>query len=476
MTGNRKEMIVYKDGKQLRRGFTTGSCAAAAASAAAYMLCTGDIISEVKIHMPDGTEFQTQVIPVENGRPLFYTCEVIKDAGDDPDCTDGVHVRAKVTALRDKVTALRDKANLVEKENIGNMKAIDEADKAPNMKAIGEADNAAINRSVFEEDRVLIKGGPGVGIVTKPGLDQPVGEAAINRIPRKMIRENVSRVLDDYIRTPVKESLQDDSVLTPVKESGTDGCIVPPQQLLVEISVPGGEELAKKTFNPKLGIVGGISILGTTGIVEPMSEQAVVETIRAQIRMKRAMGAKGVVAAPGNYGLQFLEERYGVLPDDVVMISNFVRDAAQMAGAEGMTSFLLAGHIGKLVKVAGGIGNTHSRYGDHRMEILWEIAEEVRREMRPDQRDAQMPQEQLMEETAWEALRQSVMECVTTDAALALLAQCGRGFCDQVAIRLAARIQKYLKEWGGEAMRVEVIVFAGQREELVRTPGAAELL
>jgi cobalt-precorrin-5B (C1)-methyltransferase len=292
--------------------------------------------------------------------------------------------------------------------------------------------------------------------------------------------------------------------LTSVKESGTDGRIVPPQQLLVEISVPGGEELAQKTFNPKLGIVGGISILGTTGIVEPMSEQAVVETIRAQIRMKRATGAKGVVAAPGNYGLQFLAERYGVLPDDVVMISNFVRDAAQMAGAEGMTSFLLAGHIGKLVKVAGGIGNTHSRYGDHRMEILWEIAEEVRREMRagagretwkevrreilpgagetrrdvrePDQRDAQMPQEQLMEETAWKALRQSVMECVTTDAALALLAQCGRGFCDQVALRLAERIQKHLKEWGGEAMRVEVIVFAGQREELVRTPGAAELL
>lgn len=476
-------MIVYKDGKQLRRGFTTGSCAAAAASAAAYMLCTGDIISEVKIHMPDGTEFQTQVIPVEDGRPLFYTCEVIKDAGDDPDCTDGVHVRAKVTALRDKatalrdkVTALRDKANPVEKENLGNMNAID------------EADNAAINRSVFEADRILIKGGPGVGIVTKPGLDQPVGEAAINRIPRKMIRENVSRVLDDCIRTLGKESLQDDSVLTSVEESGTDGRIVPPQQLLVEISVPGGEELAKKTFNPKLGIVGGISILGTTGIVEPMSEQAVVETIRAQIRMKRATGAKSVVAAPGNYGLQFLEEKYGVLPDDVVMISNFVRDAAQMAGAEGMTSFLLAGHIGKLVKVAGGIGNTHSRYGDHRMEILWEIAEEVRREMRagagetrrdvrePDQRDAQMPQEQLMEETAWEALRQSVMECVTTDAALALLVQCGRGFCDQVALRLAERIQKHLKEWVGEAMRVEVIVFAGQREELVRTPGAAELL
>ncbi len=361
-------MYVNIDGRRLRRGFTTGSCAAAAAAAAAHMLLTGEEIHETAILTPGGREFRTQVFAVEDGRPLYFACAVIKDAGDDPDVTDGARIIARV--------------------------------------------------SVSDRPGVEIAGGEGVGVVTKPGLDQPVGAAAINHVPRQMIAENVGRILREQSEREQSEREQSAAALSKV-----------PAGLRVEIIVPEGRALAERTFNPKLGIVGGISILGTTGTVEPMSDDAVIGTIRAQIRMRRALGETTVVAAPGNYGLSFLKSQYGLDEDVPVLISNYVRDAVEIARGEGVENLLLAGHIGKLVKVAGGIGNTHSRYGDHRMEILWEIAKEAL--------DDDRAREKTREKA--DALRAELTECVMTDAALEVLDR--YGLKEITARRMAERIR-----------------------------------
>lgn len=288
----------------LRRGWTTGTCAQAAAAAAAQALLAGSLPREgadwtVTVHLPDGQPF---TLPVQSGkiekrdsqgRPLAVTCKVKKDSGDDPDVTDGVTVCATV--------------------------------------------------SFFSEDRIEIDGGQGIGRVTKPGLSQPVGSAAINPVPRQMIQKELIRL---------KEA------------AGWEGGF----QVLVEI--PGGEKLAQRTFNPRIGIVGGLSVLGTSGIVEPMSEKALIDTIEVEIKVKLAEGRRCLIAAPGNYGLDFLRDRWGILARDTVKCSNYIGETIDLAAEHGAEGLLFVGHIGKLVKIAGGIMNTHSRWGDCRMELL----------------------------------------------------------------------------------------------------------
>lgn len=288
----------------LRRGWTTGTCAQAAAAAAAQALLAGSLPREgtdwtVTVHLPDGQPF---TLPVQSGkiekrdsqgRPLAVTCKVKKDSGDDPDVTDGVTVCATV--------------------------------------------------SFFSGDRIEIDGGQGIGRVTKPGLSQPVGSAAINPVPRQMIQKELVRL---------KEA------------AGWEGGF----QVLVEI--PGGEKLAQRTFNPRIGIVGGLSVLGTSGIVEPMSEKALIDTIEVEIKVKLAEGRRCLIAAPGNYGLDFLRDRWGILARDTVKCSNYIGETIDLAAEHGAEGLLFVGHIGKLVKIAGGIMNTHSRWGDCRMELL----------------------------------------------------------------------------------------------------------
>ena len=208
------EEYIVKGGKKLRLGYTTGSCAAAAAKAAAYMLLTGRRMERVTLATPKGIQLELEVKEISMG-PDTASCAIEKDSGDDPDVTRGTLVFAEVSRQ--------------------------------------------------EVPGVAIDGGIGVGRVTKPGLDQPVGAAAINSVPRRMI----------------SEALEEVRALTDSREG-----------LKVVISVPEGEALAKRTFNPRLGIVGGISILGTTGIVEPMSEQALVDTIRVELRQRRESGAE----------------------------------------------------------------------------------------------------------------------------------------------------------------------------------------
>lgn len=197
--------------------------------------------------------------------------------------------------------------------------------------------------SFFSEDRIEIDGGQGIGRVTKPGLSQPVGSAAINPVPRQMIQKELVRL---------KEA------------AGWEGGF----QVLVEI--PGGEKLAQRTFNPRIGIVGGLSVLGTSGIVEPMSEKALIDTIEVEIKVKLAEGRRCLIAAPGNYGLDFLRDRWGILAQDTVKCSNYIGETIDLAAEHGAEGMLFVGHIGKLVKIAGGIMNTHSRWGDCRMELL----------------------------------------------------------------------------------------------------------
>lgn len=286
------EKFIEKDGKRLRLGYTTGSCAAAAAKAAAWMLLTGNRKETITLDTPKGIRLNLDVKEIRIGENTV-SCAVEKDSSDDPDVTKGTLIFA------------------------------------------------AVSKTVMPG--VTIDGGFGIGRVTKRGLDQPVGNAAINSVPRKMIRENVQEVmgLTDY--------------------SGG---------LSVVISAPEGEILAKKTFNPRLGIVGGISILGTTGIVEPMSEKALVDTIRVELHQRKANGAEYVLLTPGNYGSDFIRNQLGLNMKLAVQVSNFIGDALDICKELNFKGALLIGHVGKLVKIAGGMMNTHSKYGDCRMEIL----------------------------------------------------------------------------------------------------------
>lgn len=368
----------------MRYGFTTGSCAAAAAKAAAYMLFSGREKNQITIETPKGIPFPAKIVDIRR-QECMVSCAVRKDGGDDPDVTTGAHICAEVSFFQEE-----------------------------------ECVHAGCN------NLIRIDGGFGVGRVTKPGLDQPVGSAAINHVPREMIEKEVREVcrLFDY----------------------RDG-------LKVVISVPEGEALAEKTFNPRLGIVGGISILGTSGIVEPMSSQALLDTIRVELRQKHEEGMKIAAVSPGNYGLDYMKRAYGYDLDRSVKCSNFIGDTIDMAAELGFQKMLLTGHIGKLVKVAGGIMNTHSKEGDCRMEILTAAA--------------------VKKKAPVEVLGQ-ILSCVTTEEAVRLLDSCGKK--EAVMEYLVERIMFYLNKRAAGRMEVEVILYSNEFGELGKSAHAKEFL
>ena len=305
-------------------------------------------------------------------------CCVTKDGGDDVDATHGLPICARVEAIA------------------------------------GEG--------------ILLQGGSGVGRVTRPGLDQPVGEWAINHIPRQMIREAV-----DAVRRELDE----------------------PGGLCVTIFVPGGEEAARKTFNPHLGIEGGISILGTSGIVEPMSVKAIVETTALELRQAAASGARQLVLTPGNYGMEFLTRGGVSLPREipVVRCSNFIGEALDGAGAEGFASVLLVGHIGKLVKLAGGIMNTHSRWADGRAELFCAHAA-----LCGADRDT----------------ARALMDSATADQCLAVLDRAGLRAA--VMSSLLEAVQRHLDRRAAGQFAVGAVTFSNQYCLLGMTRGAKEIL
>lgn len=367
--------------KELRKGFTTGSCGAAAAKAALYMLLTGSVKDEIEIITPGGAVFRTEVKDIfrEGNR---VRCAVVKDGGDDPDVTTGLHVRAEVSAE--------------------------------------ERGDGALE--------IQIEGGPGVGRVTLPGLDQPVGNAAINRVPRQMIEKELSEVAEllDFRG-----------------------------RIRVVLSVPGGEAAAERTFNPRLGIEGGISILGTTGIVEPMSTRAILDTIRVELNQRKALGDRIAAVSPGNYGLNFMKETYGYDLNRSVKCSNYVGDTVDMVREMDFRGMLLTGHIGKLIKVSGGIMNTHSKEGDARMELL--AAGVIRAGGSMD------------------TLR-GILNCRVTEEALGIIQAESPALLRTSMESVMDRILYYLRKRAGEELPVECILYSNEFGLLAASPGAMDML
>ena len=397
--------FVFKNQKKLRCGLTTGTCAAACAQAAMLRLLTGQVRSEVTVRLPesrkrsldsiaaaqlheeiadnranrgtqqnsDGRSPLQQAGSAESDSRSFdqrVTLAVYptadggfatrKDAGDDPDVTNGTEIRACI--------------------QVCDVVVVPEG-------AFASADG-----------RLYLTGGEGVGRVTKPGLEQAVGQSAINRVPRQMIFDAVQQVLDAFEEDDEKRrtegcipSFEMENKLKHV-DGKSDAEYIRSKCLnegneksersekpcyLITISVPAGAELAQRTFNPMLGIEGGISILGTTGIVEPMSEAAIIATIETSIRQVLAMedgdigrSARRILAVPGNYGQRYVEQQLGLRGVPVVEVSNYIGEAIDLAVSYGATDFLLVGNVGKLVKLAAGIMNTHSRVADGRWEIF----------------------------------------------------------------------------------------------------------
>ena len=381
----------FKDGRRLRCGYTTGTCAAAAAAAAVRLLLKGESVRQVSVELPEGGEAEIPVEFVisekkqENEPGLSATAGVRKDAGDDADVTDGMLICVTVRP-----------------EGAGK-----DSDK-----------------------RVVISAGRGVGRVTKPGLDQPVGAAAVNTVPRRMICREVEKVC---------------------REAGYDG------RISVVISVPGGEEAAIRTFNPVLGVEGGISVLGTSGIVEPMSDRALIETIRTEIRSKKALYSQKdspvcLAAVPGNYGMKFIRETLGLQEESAVKCSNFIGETLDACWEYGIEGILLAGNAGKLIKLAAGVMNTHSSEADARMETIVSCSLEAGASL--------------------ETLRRTA-ECVTTEAAFSLLKKEGlaQAVLDIAAERAAVHMARRVKN----QVTAGIIIFSAE-SGLTARGGEAEAI
>lgn len=381
-----EEEFVYRNQKRLRRGYTTGSCAAAASCAAADMLLTGEWVPAVKLMTPKGILLHLSIEEIERG-PGWVSCGVRKDAGDDPDVTDGmvIFVRAE----------------------------------------FGEG-NPETDYVQGEGPILWLSGGEGIGRVTKPGLSCPVGKAAINPVPRSMIVSQTEAVC---------------------RERGFTG------SLKLTVYAPEGKTAAEKTFNPYLGILGGISILGTTGIVEPMSEAALVETIRLSLKQRAALGERDALVVPGNYGEAFLRDRLGISVNRAVKCSNYIGETLDMAAELGFERLLLVGHGGKLIKLAAGIMNTHSRQADGRGEVLAAYGAACGASV-----------------SSVEAL----LSAITVEEAVDILER--EGLREPVMKRILERVEFHLKKRAGTALQAEALLFTNQKGVLGMTTGAETLL
>ncbi len=367
--------VLVKQSKEKRLGYTTGTCAAAAAGAASKMLFCGQEIFFVKFTSPSGyvvfLEIE-RIVRSTDGRAV--KCAVQKDGGSDPDATTGLYIYA-----------------LVEKTDF---------------------------------PKIEICGGEGVGRVTLKGLDQDVGMPAINSVPRKMITQAIQKELPKCYTGGVR----------------------------VTISVPGGEEIAKKTFNPKLGIVGGLSILGTSGIVFPMSSEAILQTIKISLNVHWNLKEKIIALVPGNYGRDFLFSTFKIDIEKSVECSNFIFDAVQMIVKQGFTKVLFASHAGKAVKVAYGMKNTHSKFGDNRMDSIFSFA---KHHVAPNEQNDFFAK---------------LKSCISTDDAADLLLQ--SGIANVVWDEIANAIRAQLENWAEQKVEFAVILFTQKCGVLSKTQNA----
>lgn len=346
------DLYVIKDGKKLRCGYTTGSCATAASKASTIGITKGEIPDYIEINTPAGVVLNLKVENKELTEE-YAKCSITKDSGDDPDSTDGIEIFSKV--------------------------------------------------SLRNDDNIVIKGGKGVGTITREGFWGKVGESAINPVPRKMILEEAKSVTD----------------------SGLD----------IEITVPKGEEIAKKTYNSNIGIVDGISIIGTKGIVEPMSEEAFKKSIYIEIDSIKNMGKDEIILYLGNHG----EKIYAQINNGIsgVKISNFIGDSISYCYNNSFKKVTLVGHIGKLCKLAMGAFNTHSKICDMRMEsFIYYLA---------------------MKESP-KSVIDKVADCITSEEALKVVIESGyEDIIKDMIVGSELRIKRYLKD---EDFDIKVVMYS----------------
>ena len=375
MKNGLEDYYVIRGNKKMRFGYTTGSCAAAACKGAAEILLSGNRQETVQLMTPKGILLTLELknIRIESDK---VTCAIQKDAGDDPDTTNGIMVYASVQKTNDP--------------------------------------------------GIVVDGGIGVGRVTKAGLSQKIGEAAINPVPKAMILREAAETAEKYDY-----------------EGG----------LKIIISVPEGIEIGKKTFNPRLGIVGGISILGTSGIVEPMSEAALVQSINVEMKQHFLQGEEYILVTPGNYGADYLREHMDLPYEKNIKCSNYVGQTIDFAVNMGLKGILFVAHIGKFIKVAGGIMNTHSRDADARMEILAANALRAGADVR----------------TA-----KQILDAVTTDEGLAVLKQ--TPYWTDTMQLVAQHVEYYLNHRAQGQLIIGAVLYSNAMGELGRTTQAERLL
>lgn len=369
------EEFVYVNGKKMRKGYTTGSCATAASVAATHLLLNEEECEEVVVLSPVDKEIRIPIESIERVDDKTAIASVRKNGGDDADATHGMLIYSKVT-LRD-------------------------------------------------DTEVTIEGGEGIGRVTQEGLLVPIGKPAINPKPRKMIGDNIRKMLGE--------------------SRGAD----------ILIFAPEGYEIAKQTMNRNLGIIGGISILGTTGIVTPMSEDSWKAAISIELEMKKKQGFEKIVLSPGNYGEDFAVNKMMIDETKIVSMSNFVGYVLKEVQRIGFEEVLMIGHLGKLIKVSAGIFSTHSKDADARAEIL--VANLALMGMPiPD--------------------LERVSKCLTTEAAGDIISETGyEGVYQIIAYKIKFRSEKLLK-YRDPKVKVDVVLFSSKTGLLSSTKPIKELM
>jgi len=356
--------VVWHRGKSYRKGYTTGSCATAAAKVAALMVMRQQLIHQVSIVTPSGVTLNLNVEDA-SVEAMSAVAAIRKDGGDDVDATHGMLIYAQVT--------------------------------------------------VNNTQEIEILGGEGVGIVTRKGVGLPVGVAAINKTPRHTIEQEVREAIG------------------------------PNKGAVVTIFAPEGKERAQRTYNGRLGIENGISIIGTSGIVTPMSEESWKRSLAIELEQKRALGYDKIVLVPGNHGERFVQQQLHIEQDIVVTMSNFVGYMLQEANRLNFNHVLLVGHLGKLIKVAAGVFHTHSHIADARLETLVT---------------------HLALLNAPHELLHQIYHCLTTEEALELIEEHGyqsvyNNIAEQIEQRVAAML-KYAKH----QFKCDVVLFSFDNQVL----------
>ncbi|ENM5738125.1 cobalt-precorrin-5B (C(1))-methyltransferase [Vibrio mimicus] len=356
--------IVWHRGKSYRKGYTTGSCATAAAKVAALMVMRQQLIHQVSIVTPSGVALN---LNVEDASVELHSAvaAIRKDGGDDVDATHGMLIYAQVT--------------------------------------------------VNETETIEILGGEGVGVVTRMGVGLPVGVAAINKTPRHTIEQEVREVIG------------------------------PNKGAVVIIFAPEGKERAERTYNSRLGIENGISIIGTSGIVTPMSEESWKRSLAIELEQKRALGHDKIVLVPGNHGERFVQQHLNIEQDIVVTMSNFVGYMLQEANRLNFEHVLIVGHLGKLIKIAAGVFHTHSHIADARLETLVT---------------------HLALLNAPHDLLRQIYQCLTTEEALELIEEHGyQTVYNNIAQEIESRVAAMLK-YAKHQFKCDVVLFSFDNQVL----------